>query len=73
MKKWVIGPIVAIIIVGVLGITVANTIIPKVAPDKYVLLSMANMKKLAEKDKKERKRLQPENKRSGLGLSIDEI
>jgi len=72
-KKWVIGPIVTIIIVGVLGITMANTIIPKVAPDKYVLLSMAHMKKLADKDKEDRKRLQPENKKLGLGLSIDEI
>ncbi|HHX62387.1 MAG TPA: hypothetical protein GX707_16995 [Epulopiscium sp.] len=72
-KKWIIGSVIIIIVLALLGTAMASSILAKVAPDKYVLLSMLEMKKLAEKETSNSHLSYPKNRKTSLALNLKEI
>lgn len=68
-KIWIIGSLITILVLVILGTTMANTIFIKLAPDKYVLLSMLEMKKLSEKENKS----YPKNRKTSFDLNLKEL
>lgn len=50
-KNWILGAVGLVVALIIIGVTMGNTILARLAPDKYVLLSMLEMKNMVEKEK----------------------
>lgn len=72
-KKIVIGSVVLVLLLSIFATVMADTIVATVAPDKYVLLSMLEMKKLADKENTVFSIIHPDNKETNLSLNLKEI
>ena len=49
-KKWILGGLIVLIVLGLFGASMANDLIARLAPDKYVMLSLLEMQKTADND-----------------------
>jgi len=72
-KKWIIGVIIAVVVLALWVPSMANQLIAKIAPDKYVALSLLEMQKLVQKENKNYKLSLPENRKTSLDLNLKEI
>lgn len=68
-KKWILGATSLAIALVILTVTMGNTILARVAPDKYVLLSLLEMQKAVEKNKLP----DSKNKERKMALNLKEI
>lgn len=72
-KKWIIGIIIGVVVLALWVPSMANQLIAKIAPDKYLALSLLEMNKLAQKDNKGQKITFPKNRKTSLDLTLKEI
>ncbi len=72
-KNWIIGSVIGVVLLAVVVITFGHSIFAKLAPDKYVLISMGNMQKLAEKETKKSTYIMPRNKRVTTEFTLTDL
>ncbi len=72
-KKWILGGLIVLIVLGLFGASMANDLIARLAPDKYVMLSLLEMQKTADKDLKSKKTPRLKEQKNSLSFNIKQI
>lgn len=72
-KKWILGSVLLVAILAITGVTMANTILARFAPDKFFLLSLSKMQKIVEKENEDTHVSLPDNRRISANLNLKDL
>lgn len=72
-KKWLVGSILGLVALGLVAMAMINTIMPKLMPDKYVLVSIGKMVELAEEEWKDTGFFIPDHRRTSMDFTLKEL